>query len=402
MYRLPDVLEAWCQMVFRILAAALTLTIASSFARAQAPAPAPPPVASASIETVDTTDQLLAALGRGARTILLRPGTYGDLVIDNARPDAPVKIAAADVKARPSFNNIVITNSRNLAFENLALLPSATTAEAPVLVLVRRSAAVSFARSGFGVPSEKLDNRSQGLLIEDSDQVRVSDSSFDAIWAGISLRNSRHVSVEHNAFRRLGTVAVLMAQVSDVAVVSNRFSGFSTDALGSTWFVQALTRGTTEPTRNVTIQHNVMIQDTQPPAHGIVVSNEARIPFERLAVLDNVVVSGTNNGIAVNRASDVRVERNIVLDWRGATITTGIRIVGVAGGDVNSNHAVSYGLIDSQNLLTRRNTMTPRREIRSRNVQLDRVDAGLAGTGTGRVHADRFITQEHRAAGPRP
>ncbi len=43
---------------------------------------------------------------------------------------------------------------------------------------------------------------------------------------------------------------------------------------------------------------------------------------------------------------------------------------------------MSYGLIDSQNLLTRRNTMTPRREVRSRNVQLDRVDAPR-GNGHG-------------------
>ena len=232
--------------------------------------------------------------------------------------------------------------------------------------------------------------------------MRVTDSRFESIWSGINVWMSKNVKLEHNLFSRLGTFAILMAQVSDVEILSNRFNGFATEGSGTAAFIQCQKRGTTEPSRDFLIRNIVMIQDTPPVAHGIFFSNEARIPFERVSVIDNIVMSGTNQGIAFNRAVDVKVERNIVLNWREATIATGIRVVGVSGAEVTSNHTVSYGLIDSQNVITRRNTTTTLRETRSQKAQLDRIDEGLAGTGSGRVHQKRFVTNEHRASGPRP
>lgn len=266
----------------------------------------------------------------------------------------------------------------------------------------RRSNNVNIACSSIVSGTQKLDNRTQSLLVEKSDGVRVTDSRFESIWSGINMRTSQNVKLEHNLFSRLGTFAILMTQVSGVEILSKRFNGFATEGSGKAAFIQCQTRGTTEPSRDFLIRNIVMIQDTPPVAHGIFFSNEARIPFERVSVLDNIVVSGTNQSIAFNRAVDVKVERNIVLNWRESTIATGIRIVGVGGAEVTSNHTVSHGLIDSQKVITRRNTTTTRRETRSQKVQFDRIDGCLAGTGSGRVHQERFVTSEHRVSGPRP
>ncbi len=355
-------------------------------------------------QSAGSVEDLLSALraGNGARTVTVKAGTYRTLTIDGIRPDGQVRIIAADPASPPVFNQIVVTNSRNLSFENIRVSPSPGENNGVALVQLRRSTNVDIARSSFVSGTQKADTPTQALLVEESEGMRVTDSRFENISSGVNVRMSKNVKLEHNLFSRLGTFAILMAQVSGVEILSNRFNGFATEGSGTAAFIQCQTRGTTEPSKDILISNNVMISDTPTLAHGIFFSNEARIPFEKITVLDNIVVSGTNHGISVIRANDVKIIRNIVLDKSNPVLTTGIRIDFVNVSEISDNHTLAYTQLNSQNTITRRNTTIARRDTRTNQFQLERLDERLAGKGAGPVHGARFVTSEHRASGPRP
>lgn len=354
--------------------------------------------------TVGSAQDLAASLrsGSGARTIALRAGTYDDITIENVTPEGVVRIVPADAASPPVIRRLVVRGSRNLSFERLRFAPRAGDDERGQLARVSNSSGITFSRATFAAEQFPIVNRLTALDIEESQSVTVSDSRFSGLWTGLSARRAQRLRVAHNLFERLGVTALQLQEITDSDIDSNRLRGFAPGGPSLATFLQVSTRDTERATRDVRVVNNVMIQDTPTQANGIVFGNEARLRFDRIAILDNIVVNGSAAGITISDAAEIALERNIVLETLDSTITTGISVQRVSSGLIQNNHTVSYAFWSSENLVQRRNTMTTRREIRSRRVQLQRIDEGLAGTGSGRVHADRFVTAAHRAAGPRP
>lgn len=360
--------------------------------------------AQSATSTVGSAQDLAANLrsGGGARTIALRAGNYDEVTIENATPDGVVRIVPADEASPPVIRRLVVRGSRNLSFEKIRFSPRAGDDERGLLARVSNSSNITFSRTSFTADQFPIVNRLTALDIEESQSVSVSDSRFSGLWAGIAVRRAQRLRVEHNLFERLGVAAAQLREISDSIIDSNQFRGFAPGGPSLATFIQVSTRDTEQPTRDVRVVNNVLIQDTTTQANGIVFANEARLRFDRVAILDNIVVNGSGAGITITDGAEVALERNIVLETLDSTITTGISVQRVTGGLIQNNHTVSYSFWSSENLVQRRNTMTTRREIRSRRVQLQRIDDGLAGAGSGRIHADRFVTAAHRAAGPRP
>lgn len=350
---------------------------------------------------VGSAQELNDALAAGATSIALRPGAYREIAITQQRPATVVTLKAADPAQPPLVHKLLVADAANLLFRNWRLLPHADEGMEGVLADVQRSRGIIFERMSFNMDVAPTERRWRGVTLLNVEGFALRDSTMAGLERGLQIERSRQVSVSHNLFTQMGLAAVNIVEGEGVEIESNRFTGLRgpPDATGT--FVHVWTRGTTLPSRNLTIRNNVMIQDTQTAAQGVFLSNEARIPFENVLVADNIVVVGSPHAISVDRASNVKVLNNLVLDTADSTFNASVRLTRVTGAEVTNNLASAYGMFENQDVVRRRNVTIARLERRTRELFLARLQSGLSEKGEGRVHAQHRVTAAQRASGPR-
>jgi hypothetical protein len=351
--------------------------------------------------SVSSSVELQDALKAGVRVISLQPGSYPEIRIEGMRNDAPVTITAADSKAPPVIHRLSVSDSRNIVFERMAFRPLAADQANGALVEVSAAANIDFRRTAFTIPEALMDKRIQGMAVSNSTGVRLSDSVFDGLERAVVLQKSSGLVVEHNRFSNLGSAAMSLSECSDVSIASNRAGGFRPEIAGTPTFVQFSTRGAAAASRNVKVVDNVLIQDTRRISQGVVFANEGRIDYDMIQITGNIIMLGGPNGLTVERGRGVLIERNILLDPSGASFNNAIRVFNVSNGSIAGNMALAYAMRENQNVTVKLNSTAPRLATRTRELFALRLEEGLAGRGTGRIHANFFVTPTHRAAGPR-
>jgi hypothetical protein len=351
--------------------------------------------------SVSGTVELQEALKAGVRIISLQPGSYPDVRIEGLRSAAPIIITAADAKSPPVVHRLSVSDASNIVFDRLEFRPQSADAADSAMVELKTAANIEFRRISMLVPEAMMDKRFQGMVISGSTGVRVSDSVFEGLERAVAMQKSSGLTIEHNRFGKLGAAAIGLVECSDVSIIANRAGGFRPEVAGTPSFVQSSTRGAAAASRNIKIADNVLIQDTPRISQGVVFGNEARIDYEMLQIAGNIIVLGGPNGLTVERGRKVVIERNILLDPTGANFNNAIRVFNVADGSIAGNMALAYAMRENQNVVVRLNATAPRLATRTRELFVNRLEEGLAGRGSGRIHANFFVTATHRAAGPR-
>lgn len=350
---------------------------------------------------VGSANELLQVLGDGRdrRKVGLKPGVYAQLTIENLPAGAPLVVTAADPSSPPIIRKLIVTGSSDLVLDGLSFAPAASSGD---VLTIARSNRIEIRRARFGGSGDAAVDRSvRAVLVDEVDGLTVVDSRFSALERGLVLNRAKRVQITHNAFNGLGTGAVDLAASEDVEIAANRFSGFRADAARTSSFIRGFMPAGTVPTRNVRIVNNVMIQDTSTITDGVLFTNEGRIPYERIEILDNIMVISGPRGVTVERGSRVRIDNNVIIETEFGNHNAAIRMIRVNEGSMTGNLAAAFATVDSARIEQKFNSTVPRLDIRSRRVYLDRINRGLAGKGDGRIQARNFVTAAHRTSGPR-
>ncbi len=348
---------------------------------------------------VSSAEELRVALAAGRQPVALLPGVYDLIRIENLAAGTAVVITAADPARPPTIRRMIVTGSSDVVIDRLSFAP--VDGEGSLLEITR-SARVDVRRARFtGSNDLAVDRRFRALSVEEVDGIGVSDSYFELVERAIVLSRVRRGVVAHNDFRKLGAGAIDFYASSDIAIQSNRFGGFRPDAARVGSFIRAFTRGAGLPTAGIRIRHNVILQDTSAIADGVMLTNEDRLPYADIEIADNIIVSAGPHAITVDSGTNIRVERNVVLETETSTFNGAIRMLRVIEGTMQGNMATAYALVDSQRVARGMNMTIPRRDVRARKNYLKRITDGLATTVDSRIQASRSVTAEHRASGPR-
>lgn len=360
--------------------------------------------ASQAAALIGSPRDLAAAFRTGApRRLLLAPGEYGEIELGKGASN--FWIGAADPASPPQVSRITITDARELTLENLRV----ETKEAPrrpneyVLGVVRSNSIRLIGLSVNGAkapPSAEL----RGVLIEDSSDVKISDSSFTACYRAVLAYRSKGLSLEHNDITAMSSDGFNFAEVQDVSIRQNRFGGFDPTPESHADYIQFWSDGTEKPSTDILIAENVMLK-TSPvdQAQGIFLQFQARMPARNIVVRDNVIVQASPHGISFYNVIGGRLERNLVLSSSDSKYKVAVRVIDSSDISLTDNVSMAFGVDNSRNVVRSRNATVDfddKQALRAWQLSIE----GLLAKDKGRlpINSSATITAAHRTAGPRP
>ena len=297
--------------------------------------------------TTLASDLKIAAAGD---TIQLTAGTYGPVTITGLNFGAGVTITSADPGNPATITQLALKNVTGLTFSGLnfsiAGFPvggSGSNATWPFRVT--GSTGITFDKIAMsGDPNGTLANTVCGLLVETSQQVSVTNSTFDHIHTALQFLNSDGVAVSGNSFQYIYDDGADFAATSDVTVSKNTFTSFHWDATDTQHpdCIQfySLSGQTVIPT-NITITDNNYTRGDGAPVHGIFMHDEnGANPFTNVVISGNTLTGAQANGIVLIGGVNATIENNTVTSY--ADQKSWIQVETVNGGSVSGNAAAQY------------------------------------------------------------
>jgi hypothetical protein len=271
--------------------------------------------------TVQDTGQLVAALhgARGGDTILLAPGDYDGVKIENLSFDVPVVIRSADPARPAALKDLTLAGAGGLRFRGLEFVvnPSGPLIQFQAL----RSKDIEFAElyvhgSLDGDPT----NDQLGILIRQSSNVTVRQSEFRQLRTGILHMNSENVVLANNFLHEIRTDGIDGVGSSSVTISNNFFTNFHFAEKDHPDAIQFWTRNATASVHDITVTGNVFLRGEGTAAQGIFFHDEVgHLPFQNVKIADNLIIGGLYNGINVDGAEGVQISGNKVVSIGGYT-----------------------------------------------------------------------------------
>lgn len=282
----------------------------------------------ATVVRVSTSDELVAALKRanGGETIRLAPGVYPGFSVSNLKFAQPVTVMGEDAVVQ---GKTTIYGCSNLTLDGL------------------------FFR---GDP----DRDSDCLLLRESNRLTVRGCEFQGAMCGIGHLNNTDLRIERNRFVDLRSDGMRGGGSSRVAIIDNHFSSFHprmrADGRGDhPDAIQFWTSNTKAAAEDILIQRNVIERGSGSTVQGIFVGDESggKLPYLRVRILDNVVIGGAWNGVAIGSGSDIEIARNVCLAFPDEGCR--IRVQNVMSGVVSDNQASDFVFMNNGRVTLSRN-----------------------------------------------
>lgn len=196
------------------------------------------------------------------------------------------------------------------------------------------------------------DRDSDCLLIRESEAISVHACQFEGAVCGIGHLNNKKLRFERNSFVNLRSDGIRGGGSSNVEITNNHFLSFHprmrADGRGDhPDAIQFWTSNTKASTEDILIQGNVIERGQGSTVQGIFVGDESRgkLPYVRVRILDNVVVGGAWNGIAISSGVDIEIARNICLAF--ADEGCRLRVQNVTNGVVIDNQASDFVFVNT-------------------------------------------------------
>jgi len=360
--------------------------------------------ASQTAEHIGSARELAAALRTGApRRLLLAPGDYGEIELGKAASN--FWIGAADPASPPRMSRITITGSRDVSLENL-IVEAKEAPRLPYQHLLGILKSDNIRLVGLKVNGAKVlpSAELRGILIEDSSEVRIADSSFAACYRAVLAYRSKGLTLEHNDIAKMSSDGFNFAEVQDVSILQNRFGGFSPTPESHADYIQFWSDGTEKPSTNILIAENVMLQtDPLDAAQGIFLQFQARMPAQNIVVRDNVIVQSSPHGISLYNVNGGKLERNLVLSSPQSQYKVAVRVIDSSDISLTDNVSMAFGIDNSRNVVRTRNAAVDFGDKQALRGLQQAIEGLLAKDG-GRlpINSSVTISAAHRSAGPRP
>ncbi|MGE8135943.1 right-handed parallel beta-helix repeat-containing protein [Novosphingobium subterraneum] len=294
-----------------------------------------------SVITVSTSSQLVAALtkARAGDVISLLPGDYSSVTIKGINPTGTVTITSADPSAPVALNGLKVTNSSNLAFDNLHFAINAGANLTPFSVM--SSSNIAFSRLDVGGQPLGSEAVSTGLIIRGSQSISVADSNFHDLRFGILMLDNSGVTVTQSLFHDIRTDGIRGGGNSNVTITSNAFTDFHPAIGDHADAIQFWTTNTLSSASNIVVSGNVIERGNGDATQGIFFRDEVgNLPFLNVTISDNAVIGGLYNGITADGVKGGSITNNIVAGFSDQT--SWLRVQNSSGLSLQGNTVTGF------------------------------------------------------------
>lgn len=254
--------------------------------------------------TVGSTAALNAALAAatGGETILVLPGTYTGVTVATGKTyTTPVTVTASDPANKPVIRNFTLTNVSKLTFDTVDLQVWGTTGTAFWIIDSDNIIFDTCHVYGQTLDNDPSNDTGSGFTVWGSDHCTWTGCLFEEILNGLIVgKDSHHITVTQNQFRRMREDGFKAAQVTFITITDNWFHDFRPSA-GHPDNVQFFTQGATSANTDITISGNLLQRDGGGYTQGFFIAEEnGSLPYERVVVDDNMLVSVATNSLRTN------------------------------------------------------------------------------------------------------
>lgn len=225
-------------------------------------------------------------------------------------------------------------------------------------------------------------------VITNSSDITISDTVASNYFNGWMLLESRDIVLEDNELFAIQGDGIKMREVQDVLIKDNYLHdfAFSPNEVNHSDFIQLHSNGATSASSGVTITGNVMETGNGSSVQAIWVGSSASFPHEDITITDNLIYTGSANGIGVSDAVGVNISNNTLL-WNPEAET--IKATG------NTSFEPSIRTNDNVSDLTILDNIAPRYVLASSGTQSGNIDTSYT-PGHANYVGDHF---ENVAAG---
>lgn len=263
---------------------------------------------------ISDTANLTKALSRArdGDVILLEPGRYTPLNIQNLKFSKTVTLASRDPSRPAVLTGIKLRNVRNLVIKQMEFDVVPAYGMFSYTIFDSENVQLQQLNVHGTLNNDPSDDKSP-IMIRGSRDISVVDSDFRELFHGISFLDSSHLHFSGNSFRFLRTDGIRGGGSSHIIIRGNVFTDFQPRPKDHPDGIQLWTTNTKAAARNVLIEQNVIARGKGAAIQGIFIRDtHNQFPFEELTIRNNLVLGGMFNGIAIGGSKDAVVENNVV------------------------------------------------------------------------------------------
>lgn len=303
---------------------------------------------------VSNSLELKAAMA--ARTndtvIVLKEGAYGAVTINEKGGLRPVTLVAENPSKPPVFESLSINNANNVKLDGLQFSPEKTGTEgwAGSGLTVRNSSGVEVVNSKFVGSENSFVDSARGMTIFDSKNVSVENNSFNGLTRGGVFYNINGLDVISNKVTNMRSEGFDFSAVQNVEIAHNDMSEFRPFVGDHADFIQFWTRGAKAASENISIHHNKFVEMSA-TIQGIFMDNDDHIPYKNVTIENNWIQTNAPRGITLVEAEGVRVSNNLAVGVPNGDYKVSISITDSVGLHVSGNTSNALSLLNSRDVV---------------------------------------------------
>jgi hypothetical protein len=320
------------------------------------------------VVTVDSAASLIAAMNvaQGGDIILLAPGTYSNLGF-KAPPaySSAVTLTSADPANMAVITDFTLARMSNLTFSKVEL---ATLSHPDKMIpggsnywafKILKSTDIHFSQVKFhGSLDGDSGNDVQGLQIRDSKNVSITNSEFQQLERALVVSQTYNVKITGNKSFDLRSDGFDFAEVGHVSIIGNTFRNFRAAVGDHPDAIQFWTTGTKTASHDIEIAGNVIARGDGGWTQGIFLRDQiGTLPYERVKIIDNLIVGTGYNGIRLQGVKDLTLTGNELVSFKGDNKTF-LLIQGGDGVVATGNRAAQISFDKSVNVSQNGNVIT--------------------------------------------
>ena len=272
---------------------------------------------------------------RSGGTILIAPGTYGSLTIDDIHK--AVTLAPADRANRPQFTSFTIRRSSGVTIRGVEVIASNDT---------------PFQIGGSDITVDGIELHSQssdpaqyhkGLFIRDASKVTVTNSWFHDLSSGLTFSGLTDGVLSYNLFTRISDDALFGTYSNHTRITHNFGGSFSHQASDPTHPDYIQIASAFGPNIDLEVSDNVYVRGADGSLSQCVFGGSGRMPprfgdqpsYLRPVITGNICIGATYNGVGVAGGEDAVVNDNIALP--GPDVGSWVAVRGGRVRELNNN-----------------------------------------------------------------
>lgn len=286
--------------------------------------------AMAATYTVTTPDQLSAAVAKakGGDVIVMAPGDYGIVQMNNAQFDKVVIIRSQDPKHPARFSRLRMHGPRNLVLENLEFTRLRGNEPAwKKTVDIDQGYNVTI-KGGFvhGTLNGSSTDDPDGLYIRNTQNATITGVIFRGLRIALGVEDSSNVVIDGNDFSYLDLDAIDVPGVDGAKITNNHFHDFRPAPEAHPDAIQCWTRNKNKACKNIFISHNKFDGAPNYEMQGVFFGDEDKIGgYDNIEISDNIFICTYWHAIFLGAGSNTLIKNNVVTagprmkPWIGTT-----------------------------------------------------------------------------------